>query len=344
MTAPPRIRDDFEVGIGIAGALPAGDYAALGERIEQLGFATVSVFGDLMFQPPALPLTLMATRTRRLRLGLGAVNPFVQHPAEIAGQVAVLDDLSQGRAFLGLVRGAWLDRLGLAQRSPVTAIADTIEICDRLLAGDDGGYAGEVFQLAPGTTLRYAVHRPDVPLMIGTWSPRLAAVAGERAHEVKVGGSTNPDFLPIIRERIAVGTRAAGRAVDDVGLVLGAVTVVDEDGDAARRRARTLAAMYFEVVAGFDATLDVDPELLARMRALLDRGDDEGAGRLIPDALLDRFSYVGTPAEVVEQTLRIAEAGALRTEFGPPYGLTVDGGLTLLGTRVVPELRRRLGG
>ena len=43
---------------------------------------------------------------------------------------------------------------------------------------------------------------------------------------------------------------------DEVGIVVGAVTVVDEDGDAARERARREVAMYLEVVGGLDPTLD----------------------------------------------------------------------------------------
>jgi hypothetical protein len=31
-----------------------------------------------------------------------------------------------------------------------------------------------------------------VPLLVGTWAPRLAVFAGEAAQELKVGGSANP--------------------------------------------------------------------------------------------------------------------------------------------------------
>ena len=54
-----------------------------------------------------------------------------------------------------------------------------------------------------------------------------------------------------------VGAARAGRDFDSTGVVLGAVTVVDEDGPAARERARSAVAMYFEVVAGLDPTVAV---------------------------------------------------------------------------------------
>ena len=52
-----------------------------------------------------------------MRVGPAALNPYTLHPVEIAGQIAALDAVSNGRAYLGLVQGAWLDELGLHEDS-----------------------------------------------------------------------------------------------------------------------------------------------------------------------------------------------------------------------------------
>jgi len=121
--------------------------------------------------------------------------------------------------------------------------------------------------------------------------------------------------------------------------VLGAVTVVDDDGVAARERARSAVAMYFEIVARLDPTADVPRDLVERIGRLLKVGDERGAGRLITDELLDRFAFSGTPEQVVRQVRDIFDAGASRVEFGAPFGLDRESGLRLLGTRVLPEFR-----
>jgi 5,10-methylenetetrahydromethanopterin reductase len=72
---------------------------------------------------------------------------------------------------------------------------------------------------------------------------------------------------------------------------------------------------------------------------LLAAGDREGAGRLIPDDLLDRFTICGTPDEVADHVSALLEAGATRVELGSPHGLTAAGGVELLGRRVLPALR-----
>lgn len=319
-----------EVGLGFQGDKPPEEYEQLARLAERGGADVVVVYQDLFFQPAIYPLLLMARATERVRLGTAALNPFTLHPVEIAGQIAALDAASGGRAFLGLVRGAWLEELGLDTTGPVTALREAVEVVTRLLGGDASGFAGERFSLAPGARLRYEPLRRRVPLSIGTWGARMAALAGEVADEVKVGGTANPALVPTMRERIGN---------DRVAVVVGAVTVVDEDGAAARRRARAEAALYFPVVAGRDPTLVADPALVARVKQLVDAGDSDAAGELIPDELLDRIAFSGTPEHVAAQAQALYEAGAARVEFGTPHGLTHRGGVELLVSRVLPALR-----
>ena len=155
-----------------------------------------------------------------------------------------------------------------------------------------------------------------MPLLVGTWSPGLAAFAGEAARELKVGGSANPEVVPVLRERIGN---------HDVGIVLGAVTVVDEDGERARAVARREVAMYLAVVAELDPTFTLDPESLSRAAA----GD--GAG-LSGDDVLDRFAFAGTPAQVAEHAEAVFDAGAGRIDFGTPHGVHERRGVELLCT------------
>ena len=225
-----------EVGIAFQTDKPPGRYGELAAAAEAHGFDVVSVFADLLDQPPLPALLEMARATSRVRLGAACLNPYTQHPYEIAGGLAALDAISGGRAYLGLARGAWLEAIGIEQHCPLDHLRDTAAIVRALLSGDERGYAGAAYRLAPGVRLRYPVTGRVPPLLLGTWGARGAALAGEIADEVKVGGSANPAVVPLIRDRVAVGTLAAGRSPDSVRVVLGAVTVVDRDGT--RRPAR----------------------------------------------------------------------------------------------------------
>lgn len=259
----------------------------------------------MLYQPAIYPLLLIAQATERVRVGPAALNPSTMHPVEIAGQAAALDLASGGRAYLGLVAGAWLDRLGLDTSAPVERMREATEIIRRLFAGDTTGFSGSQFSLRAGARFAYQPERKRMPLMIGTWKPRMAALAGEIADEVKIGGCANPEMVRLMRDWI-------GNA--NVGIVVGAVTVVDEDGDAARARARQEVEMYLEVVGALDPTIDGAPPL-------------------------DKFCFAGTPEEIAAHARELFDAGAKRVEFGTPQGLTTTRGVELLCERVAPQLR-----
>jgi 5,10-methylenetetrahydromethanopterin reductase len=319
-----------ELGLALQTDKRPGAYAALARQADEAGFDVVTVFNDLWYQPALPALLEIAAATRHARIGPSCLNPFTLHPVEIAGQIAALDRTSSGRAFLGLAAGAWLDALSLDGTHPVGAVREAWEVVRRLLAGDDSGFTGTRFSLPADARLRYDIERPEVPLLVGTWAPRLAAYAGSAAAELKVGGSANPALVPVLREWIGSPS---------VGIVAGAVTVVDEDGARARRAAREAVAMYVDVVGRRDPTAPVEPELLERLGALVTSGREEEAGALLSDDVLARFAFAGTPAEVAAQAEALFEAGASRVDFGTPHGIDEPHGVALLCREVLPRLR-----
>lgn len=327
-----------QLGVAFQSDKSLSEYSRLAALAEGYGFGTVSVYADLMFQPPLAALLAMAAATSRVRLGPACLNPFTVHPVEIAGQIAVLDAASHGRAYLGLSRGAWLESILAVPDRPLTAMREAVAVVRCLLSGGVKGFDGETFRLAKDQQLQYPVERREVPLLIGTWGTKMAALAGELASELKVGGSSNPAMVGVMRERLSVGLARAGRNQGEVGIVLGAVTVVDEAREAARQRARLEVARYLPVVARYDPSASIELPLLARIGAAVASDDLAGAAALVPDDMLDRFAFAGTPDDILVQTEAILAAGASRVEFGTPHGLTSTNGLKLLGEQVLPRI------
>lgn len=319
------------------------EYTALAALADELGFDAITVYNDAPFHPAYAALLLMAPHIKRARLGPATVQPARVAPIDIAAQAALLEALAPVRTYIGISRGAWLEAHGITpEPKPVTALREAITVIRYLLHEGTGGVAGETYHLAEHVRTPYPLppNAGNIPLLVGTWGPQLAAVAGELADEVKVGGSANPDFVPVMRDAIAVGERRAGREVGTVGVVVGAVCVVDEDGAAARALARREVALYLPVVAALDSTLTIEPERVARIRAGVEAGDLDTAAAQISDPLLDRFAFSGTPTAVIQQCEGLFAAGASRIEFGTPHGLQSAHGIRLLGGQVLPALRR----
>ena len=147
-----------------------------------------------------------------------------------------------------------------------------------------------------------------MPLLIGTWGPDTARWAGTVADEVKIGGTANADLLPVVRGWIGN---------PEVRLVVGCVTVVDEDGDWARAHATSVVQPYLDVVARHDPTLEPGEE-----------------------PRLERFCIAGTPDEVAERIVELWEAGADRVELGTPQGRTPLAGVHLICEQVLPLVGR----
>ncbi len=321
-----------QVSIAYQTDKPLSQYAELARRAEELGFDGVSVYNDLYFQPAWLPLLEMARATRRVRLGPAAVNPFTCHPVHLAGNLALLDEASQGRAYLGMARGAWLDTLNLEPERPITALREALTIVRVLLRGDRSGFRGEEFSLAPDHGLRWKLPAREIPFLLGSWGRRTLAACRGLVQEVKLGGTASPEVA-------AQTVAACGEDGPDV--VVGAVTVVAEDAERARALARREVALYLPVVADLDPGLQLEPKALQRLR----RGEIPEPAELevlIPGHVLDRVAFAGTAEQVAEQAARLFAAGVSRVEFGTPHGLSAAQGLELLGREALPAIRAQV--
>ncbi|MGI9145628.1 MAG: LLM class flavin-dependent oxidoreductase [Chloroflexota bacterium] len=305
---------EVEFGIAFQSDKQPHEYVALAQAVDRFPFAVVSVYNDMLYQPALGPLLFMAPHLKHASLGPAAVNPYTLHPVEIAGQIALLDMATDGRAYLGLARGAWLDKLGVGTPRPLRTLREAALLVRHVLAQRSGAFNGEVFQLQAGAMLRYQPRRPNVPLTIGTWGLRTARLAGEIADEIKIGGSANPAMVRYLLPGIATGAAKAGRQPSCVGICVGAVTVIDQDARAARARAQQEVAMYLPIVAHLDCSdsdKHVDP--------------------------VDRFAFAGDASSIIRQVEALAAAGATRVEFGTPHGIGNPlEAIDLLGKHVLP--------
>ncbi len=321
---------------------PITAYGPLAAQAEAYGFDGVTVYNDMLYQPAWLPLLEIARATRRVRIGPAAVNPFTCHPINIASEIALIDEMAQGRAYLGMARGSWLEYVGLHPQQAVTALREAIECVRHLLRRDPAPYAGSIFPLAGGDTLRWEISRPDIPILLGSWGPKTIQACIRNIAELKIGGSANPNVIAPYRAIVDTAAKGVARSGGDVAIAIGAVTVVDRDGKAARDHARRATALYLPVVADLDPSLNLDPELMTRIRATADRYAYDEAASLISDDLLRLFAFAGTPDEVAAHAHEVFAHGADRVEFGTPHGLTPQAGLRLLGEQVLPALGVRV--
>lgn len=329
-----------EISVAFQTNKTPAQYIALAQLVNHYDFDAITVYCDAPFHPSYGPLLLMAPHIQRARLGPAAVSPARIHPIDIAAETALLAGIAQGGVYVGIARGAWLASHGITEPDmPIQQIRETVEIIRYFLEGRSDGYHGRIYQIAEHVRAPYPLPEHPIPVLIGTWGKILCGLAGELADEVKIGGSANPDIVPVIRGYIHEGEQLAKRPANSVNVVIGAVSVIDEDREQARQLARREVALYLPVVAKLDPTVELDPELIQRIGYFADQHEYDQAGRQISDDLLDRFAFAGNPTDMIAHCQRLFDAGANRIEFGTPHGIDSAQGIRLIGEKVIPALR-----
>jgi 5,10-methylenetetrahydromethanopterin reductase len=332
-----------QLSFGVSGSKPLSEYVTLAQLADSYGFHTFSIFDDLMFKPAWPILFMLAQQTQRIRLGPSVTNPYLIHPSILAENAALLDELSGGRAYFGIGRGAFLDFVGILTPRPITTVREAIALCRRLWRGDASPFEGQVFRATGTARLQWQPMRADLPVMVGTWGPQMCRMAGTTADEVKAGSMWSARYGNMMWEHIEAGARDAKRDPGSVGLVFGPLTSVAGDREQARQHARRTLAFYLPYLAPMPEFLGMEAEVIERIQVATARGDMDAALSLISDDFLGQFALYGTPHDLIEQIeCMTGTTRVTRIEFGMPHG---PGGsleaIHLLGRHVLPHFARQ---
>ena len=135
---------DFAVGIGRTESIhEVGDHARVAE---ECGFKYVSVV-DIPFLGREVDsmMTMAALNTKKIRIGQGVTDPVTRHPLVIANATATIDELSGGRAFVGIGTGGPWGK-PMARPAPLAALREAVTFIKRYSAGEEVEWRGVKFQ------------------------------------------------------------------------------------------------------------------------------------------------------------------------------------------------------
>ena len=308
------------------------DVASGARLAEAMGFDYVGI-ADSQSLARELYVTLgvVAAATERVMLGPTVSNPLTRHPAVAASAIASINELSGGRAFLGLGSGdSAVLNLGL-RPARLAELHHYIQSVREMLAGQTSEYRGDhahvrwTASTAPGT---------EIPIAMSAEGPRTLAMAGAVADAAIIHTGLTADVLADTVARIREGERAAGRTEGATGVwAFAKCNIADRRDDAIGEIKMALAASGHHA---FRFTLEGKnvPEEYREAVSILHReyeaAEHEQVGHTrnaaltdelgLTDYFADRFAIAGTPEECRAKARAVFAAGVdalLITAIGP---------------------------
>ncbi|MBI1845703.1 MAG: LLM class flavin-dependent oxidoreductase [Candidatus Rokubacteria bacterium] len=341
----------MRTGLLVLPSRPARELADLAAHAEALGYDDFWVADERFFREVYSVLTLAATRTTRMRLGPCVTDPFSRHPALTAMAIATLDDVSGGRAVLGIGAGvSGFRELGLGAEGSATAIREGVEVIRRLLAGERVTFAGKRVSLVGGA-LDFAPPRADLPVYVASQREAGCRVAGRLADGAIMQGCVARPLLRFFREAVAQGARRAARSPERVELVARLNVCIADDRKAARDLmrpgiVRSLVAQrpdFFTFHMAGGVVSHALREQVLRLPYTHDPAPLMAVAPLVPDELVDAVTLTGPPAVVASEVVRLAAGGigqVMILAVGPDGGRST---IERFQTEVMPRVREALG-
>jgi 5,10-methylenetetrahydromethanopterin reductase len=322
------------------GMHPMGEVQSMAKQIEDYGFDELHVADDLVYRPAWPMLTLAAQATSSIRLGPFIVTPQIAHPVYHAANLAALDELSGGRAIAGVGRGGFNPLVGIERpRKAIKMLKEGYLLMRHVLAGERVEFDGEYFYASPDLYLQYDIPRADVPIVIGTWGPMMARMAGGVADGVKADCVASPDYLRQLKGEMISGAQKADRDSTNLEMIVGPLCCIAADRERAVRPIKEMLALLQPFLAPMTQSHGITDEAIAAAAEAFNNGDIPGAVDLVSDKSVSAFSLTGTPRDIIPKIEALVEAGATNIAFGPPLGPDFYEALNLLATEVVPQFR-----
>ncbi len=280
--------------------VPVATVVELARQAEALGYSRVWVPDEgLATRDVMITMAAIAAATESIAIGTGIVNPYSRHPALTAAAIATLDEMSGGRAFLGIGAGGSLTLAPLRVARPQTLahVREAVEVARALFSGDVVDYDGETLSLA-AASLDYG--RPDIEIWFAGRGPRMLHQAGAIMDGVLLEFLHKPSLGTFI-DTVRQGAATTGNAP---ALCYSTIVITDPD-----RLDEVRPHMTYRLVdspVAVKEALGMTDDHVVAIREAMNRGLDEAA-KLIPDEWVEPFVIMGSTDECAAELRGLAE-------------------------------------
>jgi 5,10-methylenetetrahydromethanopterin reductase len=286
---------------------------------EAHGFESVWIAESRLARDAVVPVTAIATDTSKIKVGAGVINTWTRNAALIAQTWATLDELSAGRAILGL--GAWWDplakKVGIERTKPLQCMREYVQVIRSLFKAEEVTFQGEFVKMdeVKLDTLHGTGARPrEVPIYIGGTGFQMLELAGEIADGVLMNYLVSPKYNEKALESIRRGAERAHRNPKEIDSPQLVACSMDEDADKAVKLAKSHVTMTMgqqpHIAKASGVSEDLIKEVQERMGGWPAKpGGIEKAAEIVPDEVVQMLTASGTPDDCRRKIREYMAAG-----------------------------------
>ncbi len=343
------------------------DVIKRGVEVEKLGFNVFWVTDHLTDIPPATSvvdawtvLAYIGAKTKRIALAPGVTDTQRIHPAKTASMVVTLDNLTSGRAILGIGAGELMNTLPFGMpwertQDRIQRLMEYLEVVKSLWSSsfkEPVSYSGKFYKMKDAHLSLHAIQKPSPPIYVGAYSSSsMLRIVGEIADGWYAASLYTPDAF---KERISIikdSAERTGREFSKLDMVVSIPVVFSEDPKTRKivkhKLKRSLVTSRYKLsLLGAEEVYD---KVAKHLQYQWVEPTHAGVARLekfvkninLSDEVLERgveeMMAVGSTDRCIETFAKFVTAGATHISIIPFFNDTVT--LRRIAHEVIPHFR-----
>ena len=321
--------------------------AELGRLAESYGFGGLWVSNMHDARDPFINFVQTALTTKKIHMGPVAVSPYELHPMKMAAALLTLNEISGGRAHIGIAAGAGgaPTAMGVPQERRVRAVKECVEILKLACTGKPIRYKGEMFKVLYYHPSYVGGTPPTIWVCAN--GPQMLRSAAKYADGIFVGDHT-PEDVGRMRAIVDKEAASAGRSTADMRFNNFWAWHVKETKEAAHKEARRWLAIRATPYPDYyyrDILPEDEMQLIFNAKNNIIKAFNTGSDVIegVPADIMERFIDKATSASSVAdldkeiERLRRFKANGL-TDISLRIYENPEWTIKLIGEKVIPAL------
>ena len=303
------------IAIGFNPTISGNEAAEYAQTAEAHGYESFWVHENPFIKDAVSLLSSAISATSRIKLGSGCVSVVTRHPLLATSTFLSLNDISEGRAIMGIGLGGfpWLPKLGVdvfpvRETQPLKRIREFLSITNGLLNGDTVSLNGEFFKVQD-IKLETKPSR-KFPIYLAAFGPLSLKMAAKFVSGVIISPALMTPEITGEKVKFVRQGEMGGKKVDVASYILSAVS---NDAQQARKLMKSYYFLQYQVaevlkpeifeIYGLKAK-DLEP-----IKEAWRKRDFAAAAKVMPDAVVDALTLAGSAEHCVGRLKDYRKAG-----------------------------------